>query len=327
MAHSGYHAKIGAAAQIPINDSTPIISFSPVVLPSPDRPVDLELRVTFPAAGDAPLPIILLSHGQGPTNYYLSSLEGYAPLSEFYAAHGFAVLQPTHLRSSFLGGTLPWPKGNEMWWKGGAEDMVQILDSLDTIESTVPGLKGRLDREKVSVVGHSAGSFAVYGLLGASNIDPRNGSVYYQPDSRVKTGVVLAGMGGGGDNISERGKYIIPFHGAEFSKMLAPVLVVYGDDDVAPYLTIRGPDWHADSYHQAPGPKDLLTLFGAKHGLGGVSGWDTAETQDESPELQGIVQRMTCAYLRSQLFEGDTSWEDACQAFAQIGKGTVESKE
>ncbi|KAK6348925.1 hypothetical protein TWF730_009686 [Orbilia blumenaviensis] len=325
MAHSGYHAKIGAAAQIPINDSTPIISFSPVILPAPKRRVDLELRVTFPATGDA-LPIILLSHGQGASNY-LSSLEGYAPLAEFYAAHGFAVFQPTHLRSGFLGGSLPWPKGDEMWWRGGAEDMVQILDSLDTIESTVPGLKGRLDHSKISAVGHSAGCFSVYGLLGFSNTDPRDGSVYHQFDSRVKAGVALAGPGAGGENLSERGKGMLPFYGGEFSKMAAPTLVVYGDDDASPHLTVRGADWHADPYHQAPGPKDLITLTGAKHGLGGISGWDTAETLDESPELLGIVQRMTWAYLRSQLFEGDTAWEEACKAFAGIGKGTVESKE
>ncbi|RVD86534.1 uncharacterized protein DFL_004804 [Arthrobotrys flagrans] len=327
MAHSGYHAKIGAAAQIPINDSTPIISYSPVVLPAPKRLFDLELRVTFPATGDDAFPIILLSHGQGASNY-LSSLEGYAPLAEFYAAHGFAVLQPTHLRSGFLGNGLPWPEGDEMWWKGGAEDMVQILDNLETIESTVPGLKGRLDRTKISAVGHSAGSLTVYGLLGFSNTDPRDGSVYHRPDDRVKAGVVLAGVGSSGEHMSERGKSIMPFYGAEFSKMAAPALVVYGDDDdVSPHLTIRGADWHADPYHEAPGPKDLLTLFGAKHGLGGISGWDTAETLDESPELQGIVQRMTWAYLRSQLFEGDTAWGDACKAFAEIGKGKVERKE
>ncbi|KAK6333422.1 hypothetical protein TWF718_011235 [Orbilia javanica] len=326
MAHSGYHVKIGAAAQIPINDPTPIISFSPVVLPAPNRPSNLELRVTFPATGADKLPILLLSHGQGPSNH-LSSLEGYAPLAEFYAAHGFAVLQPTHLRSGFLGMSLPWPKGNEMWWKGGAEDMVQILDSLEIIESTVPGLKDRLDYSKISVVGHSAGSFTVYGLLGVSNTDPRDSSIHYQPDNRVKAGVILAGVGGGGENMSERGKGMLPFYGAEFSKMTTPALVVYGDDDASPHLTVRGADWHADPYHEAPGPKDLLTLFGAKHGLGGISGWDTAETLDEGPELQGIVQRMTWAYLRSQLFEGDTAWEDACKAFEGIGKGKVDSKE
>jgi predicted dienelactone hydrolase len=91
--HTGYHAAIGAAADIPVNNPTPVISFSPVVISAPGRPVDLELRVTVPSSGDN-LPIILLSHGQGRSNS-LSSLEGYAPLYEFWAAHGFGKL---HLR-------------------------------------------------------------------------------------------------------------------------------------------------------------------------------------------------------------------------------------
>ncbi|KAF3903460.1 hypothetical protein ABW20_dc0105224 [Dactylellina cionopaga] len=322
MVHSGYHARIGAAAEIPINASQPIMCFCPVVLPSPGRPVDLELRVTVPATGDA-LPILLLSHGQGRSNY-LSSLEGYAPLAEFYAAHGFAVLQPTHLRSGFLG--LPWPKGQELWWQGGSEDMVQILDNLNTIETAVPGLKGRLDHTKVSVVGHSAGTMTVCGLLGFTNTDPRDGSVYHKPDSRVKAGVVLAGLGNGGTSMSENGKTMVPFYGGDFSTMTGSALVVYGDEDVGPHLTNRAADWHADPYTSAPGSKDLLTLTGAKHGLGGISGWDAGETQDESPELLGIVQRMTWAYLKSQLYEGDTAWADACKAFGGIGKGKVESK-
>jgi predicted dienelactone hydrolase len=85
--HTGYHALIGAAADIPINKATPIISFSPVVISVPSLPVNLELRVTVPSTG-ANLPIILLSHGHGRSNS-LSSLEGYAPLYEFWAAHGF----------------------------------------------------------------------------------------------------------------------------------------------------------------------------------------------------------------------------------------------
>ena len=42
-------------------------------------------------------------------------------------------------------------------------------------------------------------------------------------------------------------------------------------------------DWHADPYFLSPGPKSLLTLFGAEHGLSGISGYDVAETTDENP--------------------------------------------
>lgn len=53
-----------------------------------------------------------------------------------------------------------------------------------------------------------------------------------------------------------------------------------------------------------PGPKSLLTLFGAEHGLGGVAGYDVAETTDEDPGRVAAVQRLTWAYLRSTLYPG-----------------------
>jgi len=321
--HTGYHTLIGAAADIPINDPKPIISFSPVVLPAKGRPIDLELRVTVPSTGDA-LPIILLSHGQGRSNS-LSSLEGYAPLYEFWAAHGFAVLQPTHLSSAFLG--LKAPEGQELFWQERAVDMVRILDNLDSVEAAVPGLKGRLDRTRVAVAGHSAGAWTATMLLGASNTDPRDGSTRYKPETRIKAGIVLAGIGNGGTDISDFGKTRVPFYGANFSKMATPALVVYGDEDVSPHLTNRGADWHADPYALAPGPKDLLTLKGAQHVLGGISGWDAGETLDESPERLAVVQRMTWAYLRSQLYNGDRAWAEACKALEGLqGQGKVESK-
>ncbi|KAL9098508.1 MAG: hypothetical protein Q9187_009648, partial [Circinaria calcarea] len=240
--HTNYHALIGAAANIPINPPKPIISFSPVVLPAPGRLVDLQLRVTVPSTGDA-LPIILLSHGHGRSNS-LSSLEGYAPLYEFWAAHGFAVLQPTHLSSAFLG--LKAPEGQELFWQERAVDMVRILDHLDDVEAAVPGLKGRLDRTRVAVAGHSAGGWTATMLLGASNTDPRDGSTWYQPETRIKAGVVLTAIGNGGPDLSDSGKKLVPFYGANFGTMATPALVVCGDEDVSPHLTIRGSDWHAD---------------------------------------------------------------------------------
>jgi predicted dienelactone hydrolase len=212
--HIGYHAGIGVAASIPINNATAITSFSPVVLSTPGRPVDLQLRVTVPSVGTS-LPIVLFSHGQGHSNW-LSSLEGYAPLCEFWAAHGFAVLQPTHLSSSFLG--LKAPEGQELFWQDRVEDMVRILDNIVHIERAVPGLEGRLDRTRVAVAGHSAGSMTASLLLGASNTNPLNGSTWYGPDPRIKAGVILAGVGNGGADMSDSGKKLVPSMAATSAK-------------------------------------------------------------------------------------------------------------
>ena len=84
-----------------VGATSPVLSFSPVVLPVPGRAVDLQVRISAPVTG-SDLPVILLSHGHGPSNY-LSSLNGYAPLANYWAAHGFVVIQPTHLDSKTLG--------------------------------------------------------------------------------------------------------------------------------------------------------------------------------------------------------------------------------
>src|SRR4051794_12549458 len=83
-----------------VSAPSPVLSFSPVVLGIPGRAVDLQLRVTSPVTGND-LPVIMLSHGHGNSNY-LSSLNGYAPLADFWAAYGFVVIQPTHLDSRTL---------------------------------------------------------------------------------------------------------------------------------------------------------------------------------------------------------------------------------
>jgi hypothetical protein len=110
--------------------------------------------------------------------------------------------------------------------------------------------------------------------------------------------------------------------------MTTPALVVAGDKDASPHLTVQGPDWHADPYVLSPGPKSLLTLFGAEHGLGGVAGYDAAETTDEDPERVAAVARLTGAYLRTELYPGDPAWQAARDELAASPDplGRVESK-
>ncbi|MCT9111931.1 alpha/beta hydrolase family protein [Streptomyces mirabilis] len=305
---------------------TPVLSVSPVVLPVPGRAVDLEVRVSAPVTG-SDLPVILLSHGQGYSNH-LSSLNGYAPLANFWAAHGFVVIQPTHLSSSTLS-LDPATPGGPLHWRSRAEDMTRILDRLDVIEAAVPQLLGRLDHDKVAVAGHSMGGHTASLLLGARLTDPDDGTEVNLAEPRIKAGVLLAAPGRGGDAVTDFVAENYSFFSTmDFSKMTTPTLVVAGDKDASTHLTVRGPDWHADPYFLSPGPKSLLTLFDAEHGLGGVSGYDVAETTDENPERVAAVQRLTWAYLRTELHPGDSAWQAARDALTADPDplGRVESK-
>jgi predicted dienelactone hydrolase len=289
--------------------------------------VDLQVRVSAPVTGSE-LPVILLSHGHGNSNN-LSSLNGYGPLANFWAAHGFVVIQPTHLDSTTLGLRESDDPEAPLYWRSRTEDMTRILDQLDVIEAAVPQLTGRLDRDKVAVAGHSMGGHTASMLLGARLTDPRDGTEVNLAEPRIKAGVLLAAPGRGGDALSEfAAEHYSFFSTIDFSKMTTPALVVAGDKDASTHLTVAGPEWHADPYYLSPAPKSLLTVFGAEHGLGGVAGYDAAETTDENPERVAAVARLTWAYLRTELYPGDSAWQAARDALTAGPNppGQVESK-
>jgi predicted dienelactone hydrolase len=208
----------------------PVLSYSPVVLPVPGRPVDLQVRVCAPATGTS-LPVILLSHGHGGSNN-LSSLNGYAPIANLWAAAGFAVIQPTHLSSRTLSHQLADAPAGPFFWRSRAEDMSHILDRLDEIENIVPQLAGRIDHDKIAVAGHSLGGHTASLLLGARITDPETGQEVNLLEPRIKAGVLLAAPGRGGDILTGWMAEKVPFfHTTDFSTMTTPALIVAGDKD------------------------------------------------------------------------------------------------
>jgi dienelactone hydrolase len=311
----------GRAAQIPCAPAMPFLSLSPITVPSPGRATELNVRVSAPVSGSA-LPVIVLSHGGGFTNY-LSSYRGFSPLVDFWAAHGFVVIQPTHLSSRSLGIPPAAPESRE-FWQSRVDDLTNILDHLDLIEDSVAGLTGRVDHDRIAVAGHSMGGQTASMLLGAQVV--HDGEIVRTIDERVKAGVLLAPTGAGGDHLTEMAQRFACLRTAGFEQMTTPVLTIVGDRDESAELSSRGPAYHADPYTMSPGPKALLTLYGGEHMLGGITGYDAVETTDENPERVGIIQHLTWAYLHSTL-TGDGAWQRATEAFAQLDDtGHLESK-
>jgi pimeloyl-ACP methyl ester carboxylesterase len=315
------------AANIPVSEPTPIVAYSPVVLDVPGRPVPLEIKVSMPARGTN-LPVILLSHGHGATTF-LSSLCGYGPLADFWAAHGFVVVQPTHLDSTPLGLRTSNLPDAPTFWRNRVEDMRFILDHLDQIDAAVPGLTGRMDRDRIAVAGHSLGGSVVTLLLGAQVLDPNDPREKDLSDPRIKAGVVIAAPGLGDEHLSAwaRDNYPMLRH-LNFDQMKGTALVIAGDRD----LNLRFSDrlsYRWDAYTHSPaGNKTLLTFFGAEHIFGGISGYDGAETTDANPERVAALRALVWAYLRSQLYAGDSSWNNAVAALEKSEKpiAKVESR-
>ena len=316
---------ITVARHLPITPATPAISVSCVTLAAPSRGLALELRVSAPTTG-RDLPVVLLSHGHGPS-LYIPSKDGYGPLVNFLAEHGFVVIQPTHLNSKVAGLPADAP-GGPLFWRSRVEDMKLILDRLDQIEEQVPFLAGRLSPTRIAAIGHSLGAQTVGMLLGARLTDPNDAGAIDVDliEPRIKAGVLLAAPGNGGADLSAYAAEHYSALNPDFAAMVTPALVVAGDSDISPHLTVRGADWHADPYHCSPAGKWLLTLTGAGHGLGGIAGYDAAETDDENPERQAVALRMTWAYLRSALDASDPAWTQACAALQEHAgtQGAVE---
>lgn len=333
MRHPTAHALIGAASTLPSRTTTPTISFSPFTLSTPSRPVDLQLRITFPHPTPKPLPLILLSHGQGYSNH-LSSLNGYGPLVTHLASRGFCVIQPTHLSSKVY--SLPKEADGPLFFAERVQDMRTILDRLEEIEAGVPGLgKGAVDREQVAVMGHSAGSHTAAVLMGAKVEIPGDERQVYKlgRDERVKAGVLLTPIGApgkDGEELSEFARRFEAFKYFDLGTMEGPVLTVAGEADLSRHLTSRGVDWHWDSYTLGKGSQAVVKVKGAKHILGGISGWDAEEAagmKDENVEIAEGVMRATWAWLAGNLgVDGGESWEGLKGEYEKAGLGSVEEK-
>ncbi|MBN6042209.1 alpha/beta fold hydrolase [Amycolatopsis sp. 195334CR] len=295
-------------------NTTPVVSVGPLVLEAPGRGEDLRVRVSAPVTGND-LPIIVFSHGYG------SSLHGYGPLVDHWAAHGFAVVQPTHLDSRTVGLTPDDPRSSRLW-RFRVEDLKHVLDHLDALEAAVPGLGGRLDRDRIAAAGHSFGGQSAGNLLGLRVLDPVGADL---SDPRVKAGVLLATAGTGGADLSPLAAERFPFMNPDFTQMSTPALIVAGDLDDSP-LSVRGPEWLTDPYFLSPGEKSLLTVFGGEHSLGGIAGYEVRETTDEHPARVAMIQRVTTAYLRHALGIEGESWAAAREALSSSELGKLESK-
>ncbi|EGL65663.1 hypothetical protein AGRO_1580 [Agrobacterium sp. ATCC 31749] len=294
---------INLAKNIATPEATLTVAYTPIRLPMPGRQ-SLELRVTAPAKGDK-LPIVLLSHGYGPSNY-IPSKDGYAPLIQFWAERGFVVIQPTHA-SSRVGGLPSDSPGAPFFWRERVEEMKVILDQLSEIERQAPAVAGRMDHARIGAVGHSLGGHTVGLLLGAQ----LDGEDLSEP--RISAGVLLTTPGRGGKDMTEENSVRFPFFDVDFSTLMTSSLVVCGDMD-NPHFTTRGPEWHADAFHDAPGAKAMLMMHGVGHGLGGIAALDAKETETEAPDALEATRRLTLAWLQTALGVDEGAWPRACLA-------------
>lgn len=282
--------------RLPAPEPVLSLAYTPIRLEMAGRQ-PLELRLTAPAFGDR-LPVIILSHGFGPSNA-IPSKDGYAPLVQFWAERGVAVIQPTHA-SSRISGLDPRLPNGPYFWRERVAELRAVIDRLDLLES-LPGIAGRLDHDKIAVAGHSLGghtcSLAMGGLV--------DGEDFFDP--RIRAGILLAAPGRGGGDLLPDHATRLAFLDVDFTTIRVPTLVVCGEQD-NPHFSHRGPDWHADAYRDAPTAQALVTIHDVGHGLGGIAGLDAKETEVEHPDALEATRRLSLAWLNSALDIDQHAW-------------------
>ena len=125
-------------------------------------PVDLYLPDR-----ESPAPIVVISHGLGSNRY------SYQYLAEHLAGHGFAVIVPEHQGSNaeriqaLLTGRAD-QVAESAEFINRTQDIQLILDNLTQQAQTNPELIGRLDFERIGVIGQSFGGYTALALGGAT---------------------------------------------------------------------------------------------------------------------------------------------------------------
>ena len=275
---------LGLAAPVDAATEGQIITVNPIVLKDAAQNKDVILRVIVPATGGR-VPVILFSHGM---RY---SKDDYLPLTEFWAAHGYAVIAPTFDDSTSLG--IPLDDDRQKFaWRSRLLDMHKVLDSLKEIERASPILKGRFDSRKILAAGHSFGGHTTATLVNGTMPDENADLI----DKRVMAAVPLAPPG-----------YAKGFRNVAWPDKIKPTLVIVGDQDVTPGLADTWQE-HADYYMKGPNGQCLAVMGGMKHYLGGILG--TNRTEDRQPVNAAAlseVRRMTLAFFDTQA-KGSNAW-------------------
>ena len=302
------------------NPNAQTVCVEPVVLPTPDRGDDLQVRISAPTSG-TDLPVVVMAHGFG------LSMDAYDPLVDRWAASGFVVVQPTFLDSATLALPPTDPRYPDIW-RTRVRDLARVVDDLDTVLAAVPGLSERVDRDRLAVAGHSWGGQSVGMLLGARVIGTDGEVGPSARDRRVKAGVLLSTTGTGGDDLTPFAQENFAFMSPDFTGLDAPTLVVAGDADQSP-LSTRGPDWFTDAYTLSPGATDLLTLFGGQHTLGGVQGYTSTDTTDEDPRRVALVASASTAFLQRALGTDTAPWRGVTDELAASAEpaGRIDTKQ
>ena len=154
----------------------------------------LPIRIAYPDTEGA-FPVIVFSHGSG------SKGDMYKGFTDFWASHGYVVIQPTHMDSRSLGFKIKRENLREMYTQmlyvtdTRRKDMSFVLDSLGLIQEMVPDLKGKMDTLNLVAAGHSMGAATAMLVSGMKLINPMDSSEESSDEDRFKALLMISDPG------------------------------------------------------------------------------------------------------------------------------------
>jgi len=225
------------------------------------KAADLSVRVTWPRLDKVAkrekgprFPVIVFSHGM------YGNKQAYDPLIRHWASHGYVCIQTDH-PDSLVHGVQPREEAQRAW-RERPRQVSFLIESLGKLEACVPGLKGRVDRERIGVGGHSFGAHTSLLIGGATIRGAWGGRGLSFRDERVRCVLLLSPQGIGG-GLSEE----------SFATLKVPFLLVTGSKDASPFDPEQVGEWRTAAFRFAPAdPRYLVYIDGAHHGFGGITG-------------------------------------------------------
>ncbi|MFN9627691.1 MAG: alpha/beta hydrolase family protein [Planctomycetota bacterium] len=230
----------------------------------PVRKKELPFKVYYPKTG-GPYPVIVFSHGFG------GNKDGFGPVGKHWASQGYVVIHPSHedglsrqgnearnsggeagvLRGRL--GNLRNDLNNTNKISGRVADLVLVLDKLEDLPSLAPGLKGKIDSQRIGVAGHSFGAYTAM-LIGGVTTDfgQEKGKSFL--DKRVKCILPISAQGTGQQGLTEQ----------SWDALRMPMMTITGTEDRG--VGGQSVEWRKEPYKYSPtGDKYLIVIEGANH--------------------------------------------------------------
>lgn len=270
-------------------------------LAMPGRKKALQYRAVFSRSAKD-MPVIIWSHGA------FGSHRSYTPLAEYWASHGYLVLQPTH-SDSMREGTVPLVQNPLVFkdWAQRPREVSFIIDQLQNLETLIPALKGRVNRQRIGIGGHSYGAHTAQllaGMTGKRGMLPRDEPQSFR-EKRAQAFVIVSPQGTSA--VADK---------AAFAGMTVPFLMISGTHDTA---ANNGKDyiWRLEAWDNAPAGPDrfLLLIDGAYHGFGGISG--TVRFPGAGPADENTVEAVRGAALA--MFDAQLRGSREAKTWLQTG--------